>query len=292
MNNASPGLAVVTGAAGGLGATFARQLAERGYRLILIDRRPTQLEQVCQEITGKTGVTAQPQAVDLCNREQVQQLADDLSKLEVDLLVNNAGFGTVDYFADTDPKFLVGQADLHVVTPTILCRAVLPGMLERNRGNIINVSSLGAWFNSAGNVQYGSTKSFLATFSLNLDQELRGTGVRVQALCPGFVRTEFHDAECMQAYKQRKTNPAAHLWMTPDEVVACSLQKLGKKQVLVIPGFGYSLIGRFAQMPVLRRLFQWITNVPRVTAKGTPVATPNPPTGELSAPAFGVVKRA
>jgi short-subunit dehydrogenase len=186
----------------------------------------------------------------------------------------------------------VGQADLHVVTPTILCRAVLPGMLERNRGNIINVSSLGGWFNAAGNVQYGATKNFLATFSLSLDQELRGSAVRVQALCPGFVKTEFHEAECMQAYKQRNKHPAAHLWMTAEEVVACSLKKLGKKQVLVIPGWGYSVIGRFAQMPFLRPLFQWITNVPRVTVNKSPAVVPSEQPAEVPAPAFGAVKRA
>lgn len=288
MKNATEnGLAVVTGAAGGLGAAFAHQLAERGYRLLLVDRRPAPLQQVCEEIAAKHGTESVAHVADLCNRLEVHQLAERLSQLpDVTLLVNNAGFGTVDYFVDTDINFLVGQADLHVVTPTILTRAVLPGMLERNRGNIINVTSIGAWFHSAGNVQYGATKSFLASLSLSLQDELRGTNVRVQALCPGFVRTEFHAAESMQAYQHRSA-PAAHLWMTADEVVTCSLRKLGSKKVLVTPGFGYSLVCRFAQMPFLRGLFQWIARKPRVSVQ-------KPASEKESSPAavFSVPKRA
>ena len=298
MKNAASGLAVVTGAAGGLGAAFARQLAERGYSLYLIDRRRAELETVCENLTKQFGTPAEACAVDLCNRAEVERLGERLALLDVDLLVNNAGYGTVDYFVDTEPKYLVGQADLHVITPTILCRAVLPRMLERDCGHIINMSSLGGWFAAAGNVQYGATKNFLATFSLSLDQELRGTNVRVQALCPGFVKTEFHAAECMEAYRRRRRSPAAHLWMTADEVVAYALKKMRSRRVLVIPGMGYRIVGRLAQMPFLRRLFQWITNVPRSAPKGAPtngapVAVPSvpvPPPVELPA-AFGVAKR-
>ncbi len=101
------------------------------------------------------------------------------------------------------------MVDVHVVAPTILTQAVLPGMIERNSGGIINVSSLSAWFHSAGNVQYGSTKNYLAVFSRSLHQELRGTNVRVQALCPGFVRTEFHAAQSMQAFNLRRCSVGA-----------------------------------------------------------------------------------
>jgi len=288
------GLAVVTGAAGGLGASFAHQLAERGYHLLLADRRPAQLEQVCSDIAAKYGVSVEPYPIDLCKRDEVERLAERLEQMEVALLVNNAGFGTVDYFADTDVNYLVGQADVHIVAPTYFTRAVLPGMLERNSGHIINVSSLGGWFRAAGNVQYGCTKHYLATFSMSLHDELRGTNVHVQALCPGFVRTEFHGAETMKAYQLRGNPPAAHLWMTADEVVACSLRKLGSKQVLVTPGFGYSIIAKLAQLPLLRPLFRWITRVPRVIVpRQAPAASASPPAIEHRAePVFSVVKRA
>jgi short-subunit dehydrogenase len=268
------GLAVVTGAAGGLGRAFAKKLAQRGYRLLLVDRRPAQLDEVCESL-AQQGATAEPYAVDLCQREELRQLAARLEQMSnVELLVNNAGFGAVDYFVDTDPSYLVGMVDLHAVAPTILTRTVLPGMIERNRGGIISVSSMSCWFNSAGNAQYGSTKTYLAVFSQSLQQELRGTNVCVQALCPGFVRTEFHAAESMQAFKTRPC-PAAHWWMSADDVAECSLRRLGK-QVIVIPGFKFRILGRLAQMPVLQPITQWITRAPRSVAGGVQPAEARP----------------
>ena len=257
-------LAIITGAAGGLGSTFAEKLAERGYRLLLIDRRQKQLDQVCESITSRHGASAEACAVDLCNRDELESLATRLRQLaDVALLVNNAGFGAIDHFVDTDSHCLMEMALVHVVAPTMLTRAVLPGMIERNCGAIINLSSLAAWLPSAGNVQYGSTKCYLAVFSTALHQELRGTNVRVQALCPGLVRTEFHDADTMKAFNLRYA-PAPHLWMSAEEVVNCSLRRLSRKQVIVIPGLAYSILGRLAQMPVLQPLMQWATRGSRV----------------------------
>jgi short-subunit dehydrogenase len=154
-------------------------------------------------------------------------------------------------------------------------------MIERNRGIIINVSSLAAWFQSTCNVQYGSTKSYLAVFSSSLHQELRGTNVRVQALCPGFVRTEFHGAESMKGFNQRCA-PASRFWMSPDEVVDCSFRSLSGKRVIVIPGFLYRVLGRLAQMPVLQPLMQWITWGPRLPQRAEAIVEPCP------TPAFAV----
>jgi short-subunit dehydrogenase len=260
------GLAVVTGAAGGLGAAFARQLAERGYRLFLVDRRPKQLAQIGELISAQQGVAVETCVVDLCQRDEVEALAKALQRMpDLELLVNNAGFGTVDYFVDIDAKNLVNMVDLHVATPTILVRAALPGMLARNCGAIINVSSLAAWFQCAGNVPYWSTKNFLAVFSLALHEELRATNVRVKALCPGFVRTEFHAAESMKGFDPREI-PSARFWMSADDVVSCALRSLSGKRVLVIPGLGYRVLARLAQMPLLWPLFRWIARRPRLAA--------------------------
>jgi len=290
------GLAVVTGAAGGLGASFANQLAERGYRLLLVDRRLAQLQQVCESIAERHGAIAEAYVADLSSREEVARLAKRLEQAgDVDLLVNNAGFGAIDYFVDTDTSYLLGMADLHVVAPTILSRAVLPGMIERNCGGIINVSSLGAWFQSAGNAQYGATKSYLAMISLALHEELRGTNVCVQALCPGFVRTNFHDAESMKGFNLR-CSPATHMWMSADEVVSCSLSRLSRKQVLVFPGLRYRILGRLAQIPVLRPLMQRISRLPRVQSSARPAEPYTPSPTEAASPcpepAYSVAKRA
>jgi uncharacterized protein len=280
------GLAVVTGAAGGLGSSFAKKLAERGFRLLLVDRRQQQLEQVRESITTEYGVGAEACAVDLGKRDEVERLANRLEQMgDLELLLNNAGFGTFDYFVDTDVKHLVGMVDVHVVAPMLFTRAVLPGMIERNRGAIINVSSLSAWFQSACNVQYGSTKCYLAAFSVALHDELRGTNVRVQALCPGFIRTEFHVAESMQGFNQRYA-PSAQLWMSPDEVANCSLQRLSGKQVIVIPGLGYRIFGRLAQMPLLQPMMQWAMRGSRRAPSTVQAADAS------AAPAFSVAKSA
>lgn len=291
-NTSQLGWAVITGAAGGLGSSFARQLAQRGHHLLLVDRRQEPLERLCEALSAQFQVGAEPYVADLCHRDEVEQLADRLEHMgDVELLVNNAGFGTVDYFFDTDPSYLVGMVDLHVMTPTLLTRALLPGMVERNRGNIINVSSLGAFFHSAGNVQYGSTKNYLAVFSQALQQELVGTNVRVQALCPGFVRTEFHGAESMKAFKLR-ASPAERLWMTPDQVVACSLSNLNSRQVLVVPGLGYRIAARFAQMPFLQPLMQWISRGPRSVPASTVVVSVPPTETTSDQPVLSMAKRA
>lgn len=281
------GLAVVTGAAGGLGASFANQLAQLGYRLLLVDRRQGPLEQVAEALFTQYGASAEPYVADLCKREEVERLARRLERMDVELLVNNAGFGAIHYFVDTDPSCLLGMVDLHVVTPTILTRAVLPGMLERDSGGIINVSSLGGFFQSAGNAQYGSTKNYLVSLSLALNEELRGTNVRVQALCPGFVKTGFHAAESMKGFDQ-KCAPRADMWMSADEVVNCSLRKFHRRRspVIVFPSFRYRLLGRFAQMLFLKPLMRRITWLPRTAAGQAPA------TEDRATAAYGASNRA
>jgi len=285
MKTASDGgLAVITGAAGGIGSAFANQLAERGFRLLLVDRRQTQLEQLCEAITSRHGTPAEPCTVDLCQREEVEGLARRLEQTaNLELLVNNAGFGTRDYFFDTAARDLLDMVDLHVAAPVMLTRAALPGMIERKGGAIINVSSLAAWFQSAGNVPYGSTKCFLAVFTMALHQELRGTNVRVQALCPGMVRTDFHATPRLQGVSLGFA-PAQRFWMSADKVVNCSLRRLSSKHVLVIPGLGNRIVGRLAQMPLLQPFMQWMARGPRLkrrTAQGL---------ADCPAPAFGIAK--
>ncbi len=259
----SRGLAVVTGAAGGLGFSFAKKLAEAGHPLLLVDRREKPLIEACEGLSATYGVQVDPYVADFCERQQVEQLATDLSgRSEIDYLVNNAGFGTLNHFIDTDPRLIAGMVDVHVVAPMMLTHAVLPRMLARNSGAIINVSSISAWFHSAGNTHYGSTKICLAVFTAALREELRDTKIRVQALCPGFVRTQFHDAECMKRF--HSLLPSASMWACADDVAAFSLRRLSSRQVIAIPGICYRIIGRLAQMPLLQPLMQRVTRVPRL----------------------------
>jgi uncharacterized protein len=243
--------AVVTGAAGGLGACFARKLAERSYDLVLIDCREEPLRRLAVELATKYGVAAWAWPADLTNAEAVKSVAAKLAETPAfELLVNNAGFGLAKYFVDADVERHVDMIRLHVLAVVRLTHAVLPGMLNRNRGAIVNLASLAAWTPCAGDVSYSSTKAYLIAFSQGLQDELRHTNIRIQALCPGFVHTGFHAVEGMKGFDAQKT--PRWLWMTPDDVVECSLRSLFRKQVIVTPGWRIRLLCRLMRMPIFQ----------------------------------------
>lgn len=239
--------AAITGASGGIGTRFCWHLAEHGYDLLLIDRDQRALDELAAELTDEFDVEVDTFCADLVNDDDVKQLVQTLESLpDVSLLVNNAGFGQSKFFVDIEVQNHLDMVNLHVHTPVRLCHAVLPGMLARDRGAIINVSSLSAWTPCAGIVQYSATKQYLVTFSEAIKEELKGTSVTIQALCPGFVKTDFFEAEMMAAFETQRV--PKWLWVTPDEVVRCSLAKLDK--VIVIPGLACRVLGRLMRMPV------------------------------------------
>ncbi len=256
-NTPSNNTAVITGAAGGLGTEFCRQLAEQGYQLLLIDRDETALEALATALTNQFDVQVDTQVVDLVDDRAVKRLAEHLaSDCEVSLLVNNAGFGQSKYFVDIEVENHIDMVNLHVHTPVRLCHAVLPGMIERNQGAIINVSSLSAWTPCAGIVQYSATKQYLVTFSEAVNEELKGTHVKIQALCPAFVRTKFFTTDAMDTFTESQV--PKWLWMESDQVVRSSLNQLASNQVVVIPGRVCRILGRLMRMPlaqpIVRRL--------------------------------------
>ena len=154
----------------------------------------------------------------------------------MDVLVNNAGFATLGYFADVPIEKSLGMLNVHLTATIQFSHAAIKGMLKRKRGAIINVSSIGSFVLSPGNVVYDATKSFLNTFSENLKLEMQDVDIRIQALCPGFTRTEFHEVGDLRNY-DRKAIPDS-MWMSPDEVVSFSLRALGKsKKIVYIPGW-------------------------------------------------------
>lgn len=262
-------MAVVTGAGNGIGASFARLLYKQGYRLLLVDLKRENLDAVCQSLEGEAserGVAPriETHVADLTDRASVEMLAERLAtRLDVELLVNNAGFGSLESFLDVDIRRHADMIAIHVETPTRLVHAVLPHMKSRNCGGIVNVSSLGAFAPCAQAVQYASTKAYLVIFSEALQEELRGTNVRVQALCPGFVRTAFHSTDAMRSFHQRRI--PAKFWTTPDEVAECSLRCLAKGRVVIIPGWRSRMIGLFMRMVLLKPIVRAATRPhPRV----------------------------
>jgi len=189
-------LALVTGASAGIGAAFARIYASHGYDVALSARRPDRLERLAEEISLRYGVETLTVAADLAQPTAPAAILDHLAAhgRTVDALVNNAGYGLPGLYADT--RWEDQQAFLQVMlhAPSELAHRVLPGMVERRFGRIVNVASLAGLIpGSAGHTLYGATKAYLVRFSQSLHLENLATGVQVSALCPGFTYSEFHD---------------------------------------------------------------------------------------------------
>lgn len=232
-------LAVVTGASAGLGRHFAEQLAERGFDLLLVARDAERLRALADDLSLRFGVTADPWPADLSRDEGMRALAEELAaNPRVTVLINNAGFGTKGKLANRPVAEQATMLELHVMAPMLLTRAVLPGMIARRSGFIVTVASVASFTSSMGNVNYCATKAYQRIMMEGLALELDGTGVKVQALCPGFTVTEFHD----RAAIPRSSIPS-WLWMTAERVVTRSLDALfNDGPVVVIPGKRYQLL--------------------------------------------------
>ncbi len=242
-------IALVTGASSGIGAEFARQLAARRYNLILVARRKERLEKLAAELAAANGVRAEVLTADLTNDAELKTVEQRAGA--IDLLVNNAGFGVVGRFWETDLEAQDRLHRLHVMATMRLTHAALAGMTARNSGAVITVSSVAAFVPAAIGSTYGSTKTWINAFTEGLYLELKSkqSAVKVQALCPGFTYSEFHDVAGMD----RKTIPAA-LWLKAGDVVAASLRGLDRGTLFVVPGWRYKLIVRV--VPALPRFIR------------------------------------
>jgi short-subunit dehydrogenase len=227
-------LAMVTGASSGIGEAFAARLAASGWDLVLVARRRDRLEEVAARLTAVHGVSARVLDLDLADPTRIGALSDEAAGLDLELLVNNAALAHYMPFATLPADSAQELVQLNVLAPVVLTRAVLPGMLERDRGAVINVASLLAFSGSwdaphfPKRAVYAASKSFLVTFTQILAAELLDTGVRVQVLCPGVVRTEFHTRQGMDL--------SASPRMEADLVAQASLEDLERGVVVSIPG--------------------------------------------------------
>ncbi|MDR3572983.1 MAG: SDR family oxidoreductase [Anaerolineaceae bacterium] len=256
-NQLSHTTALITGASSGIGAAFARHLAASGHNLVLVGRRKDRLEAVSAAIRQQNSVEVDVLIADLAGEEGVQQVERCIADLDdLDLLVNNAGFGSTGSFAGSDLNRQLDMIHVHVQAPVRFTRAALPGMIARRHGGIINVASLAAFLPSKGNVTYSSSKDYLVTFSEILAMELKGTGVSVQALCPGFTVTEFHDRPELKDF-DRSQFPK-FMWCSADQVVEASLKGLEGGRVVVVPGWIYRLISLTVRNSPLYDLVKWV----------------------------------
>lgn len=227
--------ALVTGAASGIGAAFAANLAARNFGLWLVDKQHDALMAVTRDIEARHDVPVKPIVADL------QKIADQDAVIAViaqapglDLLVNNAGFGDPDLFQTVLAESHVAMLQVHVMAPVRFSRAAMPAMLARRKGAIINVCSMIQYIHTPGNTMYGATKLFLDSFSQRLNLDVGRHGIEIQSLIPGYTVSNFGMTD---EYKgsPRSAIPA-FLWSSAESVVEASLRQLGSGRLKCVPG--------------------------------------------------------
>jgi short-subunit dehydrogenase len=251
--------ALVTGASQGIGAEIARDLARRGHRVVLVARSADKLQELAEEI-HTFGGRADVLAADLADRAARAVLPARLIKLgvTVDVLVNNAGFSTMGRVSEADPELEMQMVEVDVVAVVDLCTRLLPGMVERGRGAVLNVASTAAFQPLPGQAAYGAGKAFVLSYTQSLVGELKGSGVTATALCPGPVHTGFGERAGFAKEDAEKALPSV-MWVDAAAVAKAAVEGLDKGRMVVIPGVANRVAAAMAQvtprtllLPVLR----------------------------------------
>ncbi|MGW4422891.1 SDR family NAD(P)-dependent oxidoreductase [Streptosporangium sp. NPDC004631] len=225
--------ALITGATAGIGAAFARRLAADGFSLVLVARDKDRLGASAESLRLRYGVGVEVLPADLSTDEGLGKVEKRLAE-GVDLLVNNAGFGHPGSFLDVPVAEELRMLKVHCEAVLRLTMAALPGMRERDRGAVINVASVAAFFTRGS---YSASKAWVVSYSESVAAELTGTRVRVMALCPGFVRTEFHERASMDT-----SGIPAFLWLSADDVVREAMRDLARGRRVSVPDLRYKVI--------------------------------------------------
>ena len=241
--------ALVTGATAGIGESFTRLLAANDYNIVLVARDLPRLNERAAALQGSYGVETKILQADLSTASGCALIESFIADNEIDVLINNAGFGINKAFTVSALDAEQNLLDVLVRTPMRLMHVALPGMKVRDRGIIINVSSV-AGFMAGGT--YSASKSYLTVLSESLHTELAGTKVRISALCPGFTRTEFH-----QRGRMSMKGLPAFMWLNADKLVAKAWSQALKGKAISIPGWQYTLLSfvmRIAPRPMVRKI--------------------------------------
>jgi len=226
--------ALVTGATAGIGESFSRLLAAKNYNLVLVARDLPRLHERAAALEANFGINTHVIQADLATDEGCLRIEKYILENQIDVLINNAGFGTNKAFTMSTLEVEQQLLDVLVRTPMRLMHVALPLMKARNNGIIINVSSVAGYI--AGGT-YSASKSYLTVLSESLNTELSATNVKVSALCPGFTRTEFH-----QRGKMSMKGLPNFLWLNPDRLVEQSWRDALKGEAVSIPGWQYKLL--------------------------------------------------
>ncbi|MSO79277.1 MAG: SDR family oxidoreductase [Acidimicrobiia bacterium] len=253
-------VAVVTGASAGIGAEFARALAARGSDLVVVARNEQRLDELATTLRDEHGATVEVLPADLETSDGVAKVEARLaaSAGPVELLVNNAGFGTNGSFHTLPVDGEVAEINLNVVALVRLTHAALGPMVGRGHGGVINVSSVGAYQPTPYSATYAATKAFVSSFTNAIHEELDGTGVKAMVLAPGFTHTEFH----VRAKIENNDSMPGFVWQTPEEVVTSALKAYDKGRAVCIPGALNNVAAAFSgSMPagVTRKIAGMVT---------------------------------
>jgi short-subunit dehydrogenase len=241
--------ALVTGASAGIGAAYAKQLAAKGSDLVLVARDLSRLEALASELKSAHGVQVEVLQADLADRAQLDKVCVRVAQNDIDLIVNNAGFGIKQSFVGGTIEAEQYLLDVLVTAVMRITHAAMPGLIERNCGGVVNVSSIAGWMSSG---TYSSAKAWVTSFSEALAIQHKNSNVHVMALCPGYTRTEFH----ARANMETETIPN-WMWLDVDAVVAKSLKDFEKGKPISVPGMQYkflSLIAQYLPRPIVRKL--------------------------------------
>lgn len=239
---------MITGPTSGIGQGFAQALAAQGHDLLLVSRDQARLDALAEEIRRDFSVRADVVTADLTDRSDIERIAGLIRSDEVDVLVNNAGFGVKGGFLDTSFQQEQQMLDVLVTAVMQLTHAAVPGMVERGRGYIFTVSSVAGWITGG---TYSAAKAWATVFTESLAVELSGTGVQPIAVCPGFTRTEFHQRAGMQM-----DSVSEWMWLNVDDVVSQALRDARAGRVISIAGTQYKTLSsllRVLPRPLVRR---------------------------------------
>jgi len=246
-------VALITGPTSGIGEGFARRYAADGYDLVLVSRDADRLTRLAAELHNEGGRAVEVVPADLAESADRGKVAERLAA-GVDVLVNNAGFGTSGEFWTADPDVLQAQLDVNVTAVMQLTRAALPAMIEAGAGTVVNVASVAGLLSGRGST-YSASKAWVVSFTEGLAVGLSGTGVGIHVVCPGYVHTEFHDRAGIDM-----TSLPSFMWLEVDDVVRESLADVARGKVVIVPGVQYKAITTASRM-VPRTLARAATSV-------------------------------
>jgi short-subunit dehydrogenase len=251
-------IAIVTGASSGIGIELARGLAKRGHHVALVARRRDRLEKLAEELRSKHSVRAEVLEADLVDDGRRDRLAAQVADLglTVEVLCNNAGYGTYGDFVELDREREIAMTRANCEAVVDLAGRWLPSMVERGRGAVLNTASTAGFQPLPGNATYAATKAYVLSWTEAVHTEVAGKGVTVTALCPGPVKTEFQDVADAHDFASKLPKP---MWVSAEKVAEAGLRGLERGSRVVTPGVGNRFggtMGRFTPHPVLLRVMR------------------------------------